>query len=145
MALELTNSQLTLNSTVILAQNADLLAKYGTLDVSGAILSVAYIDGSMAKFATNASVGTAFLTNASLGNLSLRVNQLDVSIKNFATNASIATGTVVKEYVVGTDYRIGLKDGSGVNGSLFVKDNSLYIKINNFWTMIACTSIGLGI
>jgi hypothetical protein len=67
-----------------------------------------------------------------------------VNTQNFTTNASIAAGTTVKEYVAGTDYRVGLKDASGVNGSMFIKDASIYLKINNFWTMMACVSIGLG-
>ena len=236
MALELTNEQLSVNSALIFAQNADLQNKWSmivTADSSAAV-SIAYMDGSMSKFATNASVGLAFLTNASLGNISQRVGLLDVSIKNFATNASVglalgpfatnasvnsalltnaslgnisgrvtildtsiknyatnasvglalgayatnasvgtanfttnasvakfttnasiatasfvtnsslASGTVVKEYIPGTDYRIGLKDSSGVNGSMFVKNSSIYLKINNYWTMFACVSMGLG-
>ena len=108
-------------------------------------------------FATNASVGLAFLTNSSLGNLtslkadktyvdgSMNTLNASINIASFVTNSSLATGSVVKEYNPFNAYRTGLKDASGVNGSMFVQDASLYIKINGFWAMIACTSIGLGI
>ena len=65
----------------------------GMLDVSvnggSGDVTKAYVDGSLATL--NASVNLAFLTNASLGNLTKSVNILDTSIKNYATNASVGT------------------------------------------------------
>lgn len=40
--------------------------------------------------------------------------------------------------------RVGLKDGSGVNGDMFLTDSSLFFKRGTIWYNVPCVSIFFG-
>jgi len=97
-----------------------------------------YIDGSLttlnasigiANFATNASVNNAFLTNASLGNISGRVATLDISIKNYATNASVGTANFTTNASVASAFLTNVSLGN-ISGRV----ETLDISIKNYAT-----------
>ena len=121
----------------------------GILDVS--IVTSGNVD--LSPYATNVSVNKAFLTNVSLGLLSIKNVSQDASIAAIQTylNSSID----IKSYVNSSTYYeqqlntkiylypgtiIGLKNASGNNGAMFKKDSSVYLKINNMWIHWNCSS-----
>ena len=89
---ELSNAELTKDSSYFYSTTADLLQKYNGIDVSGNVtLSKAYIDASLGLYATNVSVGTAaFGKNASFNAYATNVS-VGTAIGVFATNVSVGT------------------------------------------------------
>jgi uncharacterized protein YjbI with pentapeptide repeats len=77
---------------------------------------ITYVDSSINKFATNASVNTAFA--------------LAVDLYPYPGGAARAIP--------------GLKNASAGDGAMFKKDASIYLKINNIWCHWACTSTNFG-
>ena len=109
MIIELTNTELTLNVSTLLGTTSVLQAQFGSIDVSGNVaISKAYVDASIVKFATNASVNTtlgAYLTNASVNAVFLL---RDTSALSYTTNASVNTAF----------YTYGIATNASINSAL---------------------------
>ena len=136
---ELSNAELTKDSSYFYSTTADLLQKYNGIDVSGNVtLSKAYIDASLGLYATNVSVGTAaFGKNASFNAYATNVS-VGTAIGPFATNVSVGTA------IAGFATNVSVGTALGVYATNVSIGSAAFGKNASFNSYATNVSIGLG-